>query len=166
MVRQHREKGKYAKIVWWVRTQKKTSTLRENIYELGPLTAFCLWTVLIWGEFLKFPRFSTLVDFRFAGNGDLRWEEGEKLTATTSHLKLGASFADLVNVWQRASVVWRPRLGQAELLDLLKLHLPLKDKPACASGFKMHLWSLIQKHTSNQNTLRSNENLSDFSGAG
>lgn len=61
----------------------------------------------------------------------LWWEESlwPKLTATASHLKLGASFANLVNVGQRASVVRRPRLGQAELLDLLKLHLPSKEKP-------------------------------------
>ncbi|TNN47488.1 hypothetical protein EYF80_042310 [Liparis tanakae] len=46
----------------------------------------------------------------------------EPVHADGSHLELGAAVADLVDVGQRA-VVLRPRLGQAELLHLLELHL-------------------------------------------
>lgn len=61
----------------------------------------------------------------------IHWKQRSE-TAMTSHLKLCAGFANLVHVGQRASVVRRPRLRQAELLDLLELHLPGKHKPACA----------------------------------
>lgn len=40
-----------------------------------------------------------------------------------SHLKLGVALSDLVNVGQRAAIVRGPGLRQAELLDLLELHL-------------------------------------------
>lgn len=80
----------------------------------------------------------------------LWWEESLwlKLTATASHLKLGASFANLVNVGQRASVVRRPRLGQAELLDLLKLHLPSKEKPLTDSEIINPTQNFAQELTS------------------
>lgn len=47
-------------------------------------------------------------------------------TAMMSHLKISAGVADLIDVGQRPSVVWRPRLRQTKLLDLLKLHLSIK----------------------------------------
>lgn len=48
-------------------------------------------------------------------------------TATISHLKFSAVVADLIDIGQRASIVLRPWLRwQTKLLDLLKLHLPVK----------------------------------------
>lgn len=44
-----------------------------------------------------------------------------------SHLEFRAGVADLVDVGQRASVVRSPRLSEAKLLDLLKLHLPVRQ---------------------------------------
>lgn len=67
-----------------------------------------------------------------SGRFQIHWQR-RSATAMTSHLKLGAGFANLVDVGQRASVVRRPRLRQAELLDLLKLHLLVKHKPARVS---------------------------------
>lgn len=46
----------------------------------------------------------------------------------SSHLKLGAGVADLVDIGQRTSVVRCPSLRQTELLNLLKLHLRVKNK--------------------------------------
>lgn len=48
----------------------------------------------------------------------------------TSHLKFSAGVADLIDVGQRPSVVRRPGLRQAELLDLLKLHLSNQTRRA------------------------------------
>lgn len=51
----------------------------------------------------------------------------------SSHLKFGAGVADLVDVGQRTSVVRCTSLRQTELLNLLKLHLRVKNKstPYC-----------------------------------
>lgn len=46
----------------------------------------------------------------------------------SSHLKLSAGVADLVDIGQRTSVVRCASLRQTELLNLLKLHLRVKSK--------------------------------------
>lgn len=53
----------------------------------------------------------------------------------SSHLKLGAGVADLVDIGQRTSVVRCASLRQTELLNLLKLHLRVKNKstPYCST---------------------------------
>lgn len=67
------------------------------------------------------------------------------MTVRRSHLEFRAGVADLVDVGQRASVVRSPRLSQAKLLDLLKLHLPVKhtrshdlQAVACRHGVSPH----------------------------
>lgn len=74
-------------------------------------------------------------------------------TAMKPHLKFSVAIADLVDVGQRASVVLRPGLRrQAKLLDLLKLHLPVRTetKSNTRSRFEHpgHAVLKRQKHTS------------------
>lgn len=59
-----------------------------------------------------------------------RWKSVVCVGAASAdrHLKFSAGVADLIDVGQRASVVLRPGLRQAKLLDLLELHLSVKNK--------------------------------------
>ena len=52
----------------------------------------------------------------------------ERLARAVTHLEVVARIANLVYVGQRSSIVGCPCLGQAELLDLLKLHLSRQNK--------------------------------------
>lgn len=69
-----------------------------------------------------------------------------------THLKLCAGFSNLVHVGQRASVIRRPRLRQAELLDLLKLHLPVKRKAASVRVYDASLLHPQSNHNAPTHT--------------
>lgn len=71
---------------------------------------------------------STFAGTKTIPNAEGTSRDGSPARSET-HLKL-VGFSDLVDVGQRASVVRRPRLRQAQLLDLLELHLPVRHRPA------------------------------------
>lgn len=73
---------------------------------------------------------------------DLLWRSSVRWTVMSSHLKLAAGVADLVDIGQRTSIVRCASLRQTELLNLLKLHLRVKNKSTlyCRTDAEQKAW--------------------------